>query len=80
MFSSPANVLCAKFAHVSFFCVRDYVKTYTRAKFFDGAKPWNEHCDIAFPCACQNEIDQDDALALVNSGCRILVEGNTCSS
>ncbi|PRQ51262.1 putative glutamate dehydrogenase (NADP(+)) [Rosa chinensis] len=55
---------------------QDYSKTYARAKYYDEAKPWNERCDVAFPCATQNEIDQSDAMNLVNSGCRILVEGS----
>lgn len=54
---------------------RDYLKSYARAKYFEDAKPWNERCDLAFPCASQNEIDQSDALSLVTSGCRILIEG-----
>ena len=57
---------------------RDYSKTYARSKYYDEAKPWNERCDIAFACASQNEIEQSDAINLVNSGCRILVEGS-CS-
>ncbi|CAH9052428.1 unnamed protein product [Cuscuta europaea] len=56
--------------------LRDYSKTYARSKYYDEAKPWNERCDVAFPCASQNEIDQTDAVALVNSGCRIVVEGS----
>lgn len=56
--------------------LRDYLKSYARAKYFEDAKPWNERCDIAFPCASQNEIDQPDALALINSGCRIIIEGS----
>ncbi|CAN6456998.1 unnamed protein product [Victoria cruziana] len=56
--------------------LRDYVKSYTQAKYFEDAKPWSERCDLAFPCASQNEMDQADALALVNSGCRILIEGS----
>ncbi|CAI9773584.1 unnamed protein product [Fraxinus pennsylvanica] len=56
--------------------LRDYSKTYARSKYYDDAKPWNERCDVAFPCASQNEIDQSDAINLVNSGCRILVEGS----
>ncbi|URD93109.1 Glu/Leu/Phe/Val dehydrogenase, dimerization domain [Musa troglodytarum] len=55
--------------------LRDYLKSNPRAKYFEGAKPWSEQCDIAFPCASQNEIDQPDAVALINSGCRILIEG-----
>lgn len=56
--------------------LRDYSKTYARSKYYDEAKPWNERCDVAFPCAAQNEIDQSDAINLVNSGCRLLVEGS----
>lgn len=55
---------------------RDYSKTYARSKYYDEAKPWSERCDVAFPCASQNEIDQNDAINLVNSGCQILIEGN----
>ncbi|KAG6524697.1 hypothetical protein ZIOFF_014632 [Zingiber officinale] len=55
---------------------REYLKPNPRAKYFEDAKPWCERCDIAFPCASQNEIDQPDAIALVNSGCRVLVEGS----
>lgn len=66
------------FSLIVFTCdmCRDYSKTYARAKYYDEAKPWNERCDVAFPCATQNEIDQSDAMNLVNSGCRILVEGS----
>ncbi|GAB4850410.1 hypothetical protein Ancab_029714 [Ancistrocladus abbreviatus] len=56
--------------------LRDYSKTYAQSKYYDEAKPWNERCDVAFPCATQNEIDQPDAIQLVNSGCRLLVEGS----
>ncbi|CAA7044480.1 unnamed protein product [Microthlaspi erraticum] len=56
--------------------LRDYSKTYARAKYFDEVKPWNERCDVAFPCASQNEVDQADAINLVNGGCRLLVEGS----
>ncbi|KAL3348380.1 hypothetical protein AABB24_021841 [Solanum stoloniferum] len=56
--------------------LRDYSKTYARSKYYDEAKPWSERFDVAFPCASQNEINQSDAINLVNSGCRILVEGS----
>ncbi|XP_057455265.1 uncharacterized protein LOC130746600 isoform X2 [Lotus japonicus] len=56
--------------------LRDYSKTYARSKYYDEAKPWSERCDLAFACASQNEIDQSDAINLVNSGCCILVEGS----
>ncbi|GAB2250088.1 hypothetical protein Droror1_Dr00013447 [Drosera rotundifolia] len=57
--------------------LRDYSKTYARSKYYDEAKPWSERCDVAFPCAMQNEVDQSDAISLVNSGCRLLVEGSS---
>lgn len=56
--------------------LRDYMKSYPQAKYYEDAKPWNVPCDIAFPCASQNEIDHAEAIALVNSGCRILIEGS----
>ena len=63
--------------YYTFWACRDYSKTYARAKYYDEAKPWNERCDVAIPCGSQNEIDQADAINLVNSGCRILVEGSS---
>jgi Glutamate/Leucine/Phenylalanine/Valine dehydrogenase len=54
---------------------RDYLKSYPQAKYVEDGKPWSERCDVAFPCASQNEIDQSDALSLVTSGCRIIIEG-----
>ena len=56
--------------------LRDYSKTYARSKYYDEGKPWNERCDVAFPCAYHNEIDQADAINLISSGCRILIEGS----
>ncbi|KAF8393733.1 hypothetical protein HHK36_019931 [Tetracentron sinense] len=57
--------------------LRDYSKTYARSKYNDEAIPCNERCDVAFPCASQNEIEQYDAINLINSGCRILIEGGS---
>ncbi|KAM0873635.1 hypothetical protein ACQ4PT_037929 [Festuca glaucescens] len=54
--------------------LKEYLKTFPRAKYIDDAKPWGEQCDVAFPCASQNEIDQGEALAIVTSGCRVLIE------
>ncbi|XP_010545633.1 PREDICTED: uncharacterized protein LOC104817936 isoform X2 [Tarenaya hassleriana] len=52
----------------------DYSKTYAHSKYFEEAKPWSERCDVAFLCASQHEIDQSDAINLVNAGCCLLVE------
>ncbi len=45
------------------------------ARFVEGGKPWAVPCDIAIPGATQNEIDIDDAKALIANGCKIVVEG-----
>lgn len=44
-------------------------------KYFENERPWGIKCDIAFPCATQNEINQEDALALVKNGCIAIGEG-----
>ena len=44
------------------------------AKFFPKAKPWEVKCDIAFPCAIQNELNEEDAKKLVANGCQMVVE------
>ncbi len=44
------------------------------AKFVAGKKPWEVKCDVAFPCAIQNELDGEDAKQLVANGCRLVVE------
>lgn len=38
-------------------------------------KPWAVKCDIAFPCATQNELNHADAMSLINVGCQIIIEG-----
>ena len=55
--------------------LREYAFFRPRAGFHEGKKPWNVPCDFAFPCATQNELDEDDACALVKNGCRLVVEG-----
>jgi glutamate dehydrogenase (NADP+) len=44
-------------------------------KFFENKRPWEVPCDLAFPCATQNEIDIDDARTLINNGVRGVSEG-----
>jgi glutamate dehydrogenase (NADP+) len=43
--------------------------------FRENEKPWSEPCDVAFPCATQNELDAEDAETLADGGCRWVVEG-----
>jgi glutamate dehydrogenase (NADP+) len=55
--------------------IHEYVEKYPNAKFFKGEKPWNVKCDIALPCATQNELDGDAAQALIDNGCICVSEG-----
>ena len=56
--------------------ISEYRDEFGGAKFHgDGARPWKVECDIALPCATQNELDEDDARALVDNGCIAVVEG-----
>ncbi|GAA0737973.1 MULTISPECIES: NADP-specific glutamate dehydrogenase [Flavobacteriaceae] len=55
--------------------ISEYVEKYPNAKFFKGETPWNVKCDVALPCATQNELNGDDAKALLNNGCICVSEG-----
>jgi glutamate dehydrogenase (NADP+) len=54
--------------------VQDYADKFG-VKFFPGKRPWEQACDVALPCATQNELNEADALALVKSGCKAVCEG-----
>ncbi len=55
--------------------INEYVKQYPSAKFIAGKTPWHEKCDVALPCATQNELNGDDAQALLANGCFVVSEG-----
>ncbi len=55
--------------------ISEYVKEYKNAEYHDGKTPWHVKCDIALPCATQNELHEDDANALVKNGCICVGEG-----
>ncbi|MET0363553.1 MAG: NADP-specific glutamate dehydrogenase, partial [Sphingobium sp.] len=55
--------------------IQDYVETYTSATFHEGKTPWGVPCDVALPCATQNELLGEDARALVKNGCIAVSEG-----
>ena len=55
--------------------IKEYVTKYPNAKFVAGEKPWSEKCDIALPCATQNELDGNAAKTLVANGCICVSEG-----
>jgi glutamate dehydrogenase (NADP+) len=48
-----------------------------KLKFVEGARPWKtvESYDVALPCATQNEVDESDAKAMIEKGCRYVGEG-----
>ncbi len=57
---------------------RDRIKEYAEhygVKYVEGGRPWGEKADIATPCATQNEIDKNDAIALINNGVIAISEG-----
>jgi glutamate dehydrogenase (NADP+) len=54
--------------------VEDYAKEY-KVKFVPGKHPWEVKCDVALPCATQNELDGNDAKELVKNGCVCVCEG-----
>jgi glutamate dehydrogenase (NADP+) len=55
--------------------IAEYVKKYPKAKFVEGKTPWEIACDIALPCATQNELNGDDAKMLLKNGCICVSEG-----
>jgi glutamate dehydrogenase (NADP+) len=55
--------------------ISEYVEQYTSAKYFEGETPWTTKCDVAMPCATQNELKEGDAKTLVKNGCICVGEG-----
>jgi len=55
--------------------IHEYIKKYPSAKFFEKETPWNFVCDIALPCATQNELKLKDAEILIKNGCICISEG-----
>ena len=55
--------------------IKEYLDQYPDAKYFEGETPWKVKCDIALPCATQNELQEEDARSLVNNGCILVGEG-----
>lgn len=56
--------------------ISEYVEKYPKAEYHgDKNRPWGEIADCAFPCACENELDDDDALTLVENGVKLVAEG-----
>ena len=55
--------------------VQDYAEKF-KVDFFPDKRPWGVKCDIAFPCACENEMDENDVTELIRNGCLCVTEGS----
>jgi len=55
--------------------IREYTEHFKGTEYLPGKRPWSVPCDLAFPSATQNEIDEDDARLLVANGCYCVSEG-----
>jgi glutamate dehydrogenase (NADP+) len=55
--------------------ISEYTEKYPNAKFVAGDRPWSVKCDIALPCATQNELNGDEAKELIKNGCMCISEG-----
>jgi glutamate dehydrogenase (NADP+) len=55
--------------------ISDYLTKYPTAKFVAGKRPWEVKCEVALPCATQNELNEDEANMLVANGCICVAEG-----
>lgn len=54
--------------------IREYADHFG-TEYLEGGKPWSLECDVAFPCATQNELALDDARALLDCNCKVVAEG-----
>ncbi|WP_298262772.1 NADP-specific glutamate dehydrogenase [uncultured Lutibacter sp.] len=52
-----------------------YINKYPNAKFFKGERPWSVKCEVALPCATQNEVNESEAKTLLKNGCYVVSEG-----
>jgi len=55
--------------------IHEYLKKFPSAEFLENKNPWNLKCDIALPCATQNELSHKDSKMLIKNGCFCVAEG-----
>ena len=55
--------------------ISEYAEKFPDAEFLEGKRPWFVKCEVALPCATQNEISKEDAEMLINDGCYCVVGG-----
>ncbi len=54
--------------------IKEYAEKYD-VPYYEGKRPWSVSADVALPCATQNELNEEDARMLVDSGCKLVAEG-----
>ena len=55
--------------------IKEYAAAYSSAEFMEGQRPWSVSVDVALPCATQNELNGEEAAALLANGCVCVAEG-----
>jgi len=54
--------------------IKEYADHFPGVSYLEGQRPWGVACQVAFPCATQNEIEKADAQTLVDNGCQAVCE------
>jgi len=55
--------------------IKEYAQQYKTAEYLEGKRPWEIECQVALPCATQNELNGEDAKTLISNGCYCVSEG-----
>lgn len=55
--------------------IKEYAAAYASAEYLEGQRPWGISVDVALPCATQNELNGEEAAALLANGCMCVAEG-----
>jgi glutamate dehydrogenase (NADP+) len=55
--------------------IKEYADAHEGVTFHEGQRPWTVACDIALPCATQNELNEEEAAVLIGNGCICVAEG-----
>mmetsp|Transcript_21875 Transcript_21875/g.43012 ORF Transcript_21875/g.43012 Transcript_21875/m.43012 type:complete len:466 (+) Transcript_21875:116-1513(+) len=55
--------------------ISEYANKFDGVEYLEGKRPWSVKCDVALPCATQNEVEKEDAEALVKNGVKCVCEG-----
>lgn len=55
--------------------ISEYVSQFPSATYVEGKRPWEVNCDVALPCATQNELNKEEAQMLISNGCNCVAEG-----